>query len=196
MPSPELLLHPVRLRIVQAFLGRRELTTGDLRDVLPEVAPATLYRQVAALVAGGVLEVVHERRARGAVERTYRLHEASASVTAERAAAMTPDEHRQGFLTFVATLLADFDRYLDTGDVDLGRDRVGYRQAAMHLSDEEMDALLADLVAVLLPRLELEPSPERTRRLFSTVQMPDAVPGLSLRCGAPGSPCRRSAAGR
>ena len=31
MTSADLLLHPVRLRIVQAFLGDRALTTGDLR---------------------------------------------------------------------------------------------------------------------------------------------------------------------
>ena len=44
--SAGLLLHPVRLRIVQAFLGGRRLTTAQLRTALPDVSPATLYRQV------------------------------------------------------------------------------------------------------------------------------------------------------
>jgi hypothetical protein len=69
----ELLLHPVRLRIVQAFLGRPDLTTAALRDQLPDVPAASLYRQVAMLVDAGVLAVVAERRVRGAVERTYAL---------------------------------------------------------------------------------------------------------------------------
>jgi hypothetical protein len=34
---------------------------------------------------------------------------------------MSVEEHRQGFLTFVVGLLADFDRYLEDGDVDVGR---------------------------------------------------------------------------
>ena len=173
MATPDLLLHPVRLRIVQTLLGQRELTTSDLREELPDLAPATLYRQVAALAEGGVLEVVQERRVRGAVERTYRLREAAASVTAEQAAAMTSEEHRRGFMTFVAALLADFDRYLDAGDVDLGRDLVGYRQAAVYLTDQETKALLTDLAAVLRPRMDLAPSPGRTRRLLSTIVMPD-----------------------
>ena len=64
----DVVLHPVRLlRIVQAFLGDRELTTGELRSELRDVATATLYRQVAAMVDGGVLEVADERRVRGAV---------------------------------------------------------------------------------------------------------------------------------
>jgi hypothetical protein len=35
--SADLLLHPVRLRIVQAFLGDRALTTTQLRGELPDV---------------------------------------------------------------------------------------------------------------------------------------------------------------
>jgi len=71
--TADLLLHPVRLRIVQAFLGDRALTTGELRAELPDVPPASLYRHIARLVDAGVLGVVSERRVRGAVERTYIL---------------------------------------------------------------------------------------------------------------------------
>ena len=91
MTSAELLLHPVRLRIVQAFLPDRVLTTGRLGELLPDVATATLYRQVATLAEAGVLEVVEERRVRGAAERTYRLRTQAASVGPEDAAELTVD---------------------------------------------------------------------------------------------------------
>lgn len=42
-------------------------------------------------------------------------------------------------------LLGSFRRYLERDEVDLGRDLVGYRQVAMHLSDEELTSLLDDL---------------------------------------------------
>ncbi len=170
--SSELLLHPVRLRVAQSLLGDRSLTTTELRQELPDVAPATLYRQVATLVAGGVLEVVDERRVRGTFERTYRLRGDGASIDADQAATMTQEEHRQGFLAFIAALLADYDRYLDTGDVDLGRDLVGYRQAALHLSDAELVELLSDLRGVLAPRLALPPAPGRRRHALTTILMP------------------------
>ena len=172
MTSADLLLHPVRLRIVQCLLGDRPRTTSQLREDLPDVAPATLYRHVATLLDAELLEVVDERRVRGAVERTYRLRDPAPGVGAEEAATMSTEEHRQAFMTFVAGLLGDFDRYLDGGDVDLARDVVGYRQAALHLSDPEMQEFLADLVAVIRPRLEYRPSPERVRRIFTTVVMP------------------------
>ena len=171
MTTADLLLHPVRLRIVQAFLGDRELTTAALGELLPEVATATLYRQVATLAAAGLLEVVGERPVRGTTERTYRLRTEAASVGPEEAAELSPDQHRQAFMTFVAGLLADFDRHLDRGDVDLGRDLVGYRQAALHLTDEEMVDLIGELGEVVTRRLSL-PTEGRRRRLLTTILMP------------------------
>ncbi|HLN77360.1 MAG TPA: hypothetical protein VK204_09975 [Nocardioidaceae bacterium] len=82
---------------------------------------------------------------------------------------MSAEEHRQAFMTFVAGRLGGFDRYLDGGDVDLARDLVGYRQSALNLSDPEMQEFLADLLAVVRPRLEPGSSPERVRPMFTTV---------------------------
>ena len=74
MATADLLLHPVRLRIVQAFLGDRGAHHHDAPAAeLPDVPAASLYRHVARLVDAGVLAVVAERRVRGALERTYVL---------------------------------------------------------------------------------------------------------------------------
>jgi hypothetical protein len=170
--STDLLLHPVRLRVVQAFLGDRTLTTADLRAALPDVPVASLYRHVGLLADAGVLEVVGERKVRGAAERSYRLVLAAASVGAADAEGVPPEEHRRGFATFVAGLLADFDRYLDREDVDLARDGVGFRQVGLWLDDDEFAELLDDLRAVLLARLDNQPGGGRRRRLVSTVVLP------------------------
>lgn len=168
---PELLLHPVRMRIVRAFLGDRALTTGQLAERLPDVPTATLYRQVAALSAAGILEVAGERPVRGAVERSYRLRTEAASAGPEDAASWTVEQHRAAFTAFVAGLLADFDRYLDRGDVDLGRDVVGYRSVGLFLTDEEALDLVAELGEVLARREGLPPEGRR-RRLISRILLP------------------------
>ena len=115
MASADLLLHPVRLRILQAFLGDRALTTTQLADELDDVPAGSLYRHVALLTKAGVLQVVAERRVRAVVERTYTLRLLAARVGPAEAVAMTPEEHSRAFLVFVAGLLADFDRYLGSG---------------------------------------------------------------------------------
>jgi hypothetical protein len=172
--TADLLLHPVRLRIVQAFLGDRTLTTTELRGELEDVPVATLYRHVGLLADAGVLSVVGERKVRGAAERSYRLVLEGASLDPEDAAAMTAEDHRRAFTTFVATLLGDFDRYLArAGDPpDLLRDGVGYRQAAVWVTDQEFDAMVGDLAAVLTDRMAHRPDGARRRRMISTIHLP------------------------
>jgi Helix-turn-helix domain len=170
--SADLLLHPVRLRIVQSFLGDRALTTNQLRAELPDVPAASLYRHVARLVDGGVLAVVAERRVRGAVERTYVLRTAAARISMDEVATMTPDEHRHAFLAFAARLIGDFDRYLAREDVDPVRDGGSYDLAGMWLDDTELLEFGRELLTVIQPRLANAPRPGRKRRILATVLIP------------------------
>lgn len=172
MASADLLLHPVRLRVVQAFLGDRVLTTAELHELLPDVPTASLYRHVAVLADAGLLEVTAERRVRGAAERSYRLVVEAAPVAPADAAAMTAEEHGRAFTAFVASLLADFGRWLDRGDVDPGRDGVGYSQAALWLDDAEFAEFLTEVRELVGRRMANQPAGERRRRLLSTVLLP------------------------
>jgi predicted DNA-binding transcriptional regulator YafY len=180
MASADLLLHPVRLRIVQAFLGDRALTTSQLVGELGDVPAGSLYRHVALLARAGVLQVVAERRVRGAVERTYTLRQAAAQMDPNEVAAMSRDEHAHAFMAFVAGLLGDFDRYLAAGPPDPGRDGAGYRLAGLWLTDAELTEFLRDLAGVLQPRIANAPSRERRRRIVAGVMLP-----------APETPARR-----
>lgn len=174
--SADVLLHPVRLRIVQALLGDAELTTAEIAERMPDVPTATLYRHIARLMEADVLRVVGERQARGSVERTYGLLPGAGEVARANLEAMDAEQHRRAFAVFVASLLRDYDRYLDAGDPDLVRDRVGYRQAVMHLTDREMDALIAELRQVLEPRLARPPRRGTKRRVLTTIVMPQPGP--------------------
>ena len=172
MASADLLLHPVRLRIVKAFLGDRALTTSQLATELDDVPAGSLYRHVALLTKAGVLQVVAERRVRGAVERTYTLRLFAAQIQPGEAEAMTAEEHGQAFVAYVAGMLADADRYLAAGPIDPVRDGASYRIAAMWLTDAEFAEFIQDLVAVFQPRLANPPGKGRRRRIVYNVILP------------------------
>jgi Helix-turn-helix domain len=172
MASADLLLHPVRLRIVKAFLGDRALTTGQLAAELDDVPPGSLYRHVAMLAKAGVLQVVAERRVRGAVERTYTLRLFAARISPEEARRMSPEEHAQAFMVYVAGMLADADRYLASGPVDPARDGADYQVGALWLTDTEFAELLRELSIVFEPRLANPPAQGRKRRMVYTVLLP------------------------
>src|ERR1022692_2680240 len=172
MTTADLLLHPVRLRIVQAFLGERALTTSALIAELADIPAASLYRQVARLVDAGVLMVVAERRVRGTLERTYVLRLSAATIGPDQLATMSADDHRQAFMAFVAGLLGDFDRYLARGDLDLLRDGVSYSIAGLWLDDAEFTELRRELGRVLASRLAKPPRAGRKRRILGSVLLP------------------------
>jgi DNA-binding transcriptional ArsR family regulator len=174
--TADLLLHPVRLRVVQAFLGDRALTTSDLIAQLSDVPAASLYRHVARLVEAGVLQVVAERRVRGAMERTYVLRLAATRIGLDEIAAMTTDDLRQMFTAFAAGLLADFDRYLRRDAVDLLRDGVSFGIEGLWLDDREFTDMMLGLYKVLQPLRANAPATGRRRRLLASVLMPGDEP--------------------
>ncbi len=171
-PTAEILLHPVRLRVVLAF-GSEQLTTAQLAERLPDVAHATLYRQVSTLADAGMLVVVAERRVRGGIERTYALAEGAARLGPEDAVEMTPDALFRGFLVFAGTLVDSVGRYLDHPDADLRHDPLSFRQAALWLDHDERARLIERLREAMTPYLGNEPSAERERLLLNTILIPD-----------------------
>ncbi|MFB6853712.1 helix-turn-helix domain-containing protein [Streptomyces sp. NPDC056341] len=176
MDAFELLAHPVRLRVVHAMRGGRELTTADLCDRIRDVSKATVYRHVDLLAAGGVLEVAMERRVRGAVERRYRLRRDRAGINSATANSLSLDDHRSAFAAALAVLTAEFTSYLGRGTADPVADQVGYRQHAVWLSPEELHGMIGGMREAIAPHLANEPSPDRTQYLISPILFPVEAP--------------------
>jgi predicted ArsR family transcriptional regulator len=176
MDKLALLLHPVRMRIIWAFTGGRLRTTADLCASLPDVPKTTVYRHVALLAEGGVLEVAGEQRVRGAVERHYRLHRDRAAISPDAGATMSLDDHRQAFAAAMAALLAEFDTYLNRPAADPVADLIGYRQGILWLSPTELAETIKEIQSILAARSTNGPAPDRHPRLLSMIQFPTEEP--------------------
>lgn len=167
----DLLLHPIRLRIIVALTGQ-QLTVQQLAGALPDVPQATLYRQIHKLVQGDVVTVVATRPVRGTLEKVYTLRTEIAHVTPEQFAAASRGEHMRYFASFVASLLGDFAAYLRQEPISLLTDGVGYTATPMYVSDDELATLQAGLRNLLLPLALQAPGPGRRRRTLSLVLIP------------------------
>lgn len=168
----DLLLHPIRLRIIQALLGS-PMTPLRLKHALGDVPQATLYRHVNQLYEGGLLEVVDEQPVRGGVERTYGVVAEAVALGKDEYLDASTEDHLRYFTTFLGTLIDAFGAYLDDGGSDFEADGVGYRQVPLWLSDEEFAAVTEALRDALRPALSNPPAEGRRRRLISTIVMPD-----------------------
>jgi DNA-binding transcriptional ArsR family regulator len=181
MPDPvdparlsEVITHPVRLRIIQQVSGRR-LTTAQLREALPEVTQATLYRHVAALLEDGFLVVVDQRQVRGAVERTLALGDQMAHVDQEGLAAMDAARLRTAFLVFLGELAADFDRVVEHDDPVL-RGMMGFGRGPVYVDESDLERIQEGFAELLAPYLE--DRGEGKRRLgLATVLLPEVGQG-------------------
>jgi DNA-binding transcriptional ArsR family regulator len=170
-PTADLVLHPVRWRIVHHVMGR-EVTTTELKQELPEVPPTTLYRHVAALIDAGYLTVVRERRVRGATERTLTFNQTTTGVDEDEAQAMTVEQHRQAFLTMLAHLAGNFDRLIERGELYTRMGQLNYRQLALYVDDADAPTINEGLLALLEPYFE--PAPGKDRIMLSVITVPDA----------------------
>lgn len=170
-----LLLHPVRLRILQAFLGGRELTTSQLAAELNDLPSGGLYRHVSLMANGRVLQVVSERRVRGAVERTYALRQEGSVLSAADMAAFSRQDHAQSFGIFVAALLSEYQRYLAAPDADPIGDGATYSMNSVWLTDEEYGQFLREVSALMVPRIAKQPGDGRSRRLIASAFLPQPV---------------------
>lgn len=172
----ELLLHPVRLRIVNAMSGGQALTTSELCAHMPDVSKASVYRHVGLLAEGGILDVADERRVRGAVERRYILRRERTLIDVEASSAMSLDDHRRGFTAAMAALLAEFSAYLDREDANPLADSVSYRQAVIWLSQDELAELVNEVRHAIMSRASNAPVPGRAPHMLSTILFPIAQP--------------------
>lgn len=173
IPPDDILLHPVRMRIVVALAGRT-LTAGQLRAELADVPQATLYQHLGRLTRAGTLRIVEERPVRGTLERVYAINEGSPALRPFDPAQLAPEQLRQYLATFLAALLADGSRYLRGEEINPMRDGFGFRQVIFNLSDDDLRAMMRALNAALMPYLTQQPAQGRRRLLFSTVLIPQA----------------------
>jgi hypothetical protein len=114
-----------------------------------------VYRQVALLAGGGLVEVESEERVRGAVERTYRLHRARTAMDLDTAAAMSTEDHHRRFAAAIAALLADCSPRTRAPD---GGDAVHRRKQQARSADAASvtrDPRASDRRGVQLQKLQL-----------------------------------------
>lgn len=177
MPKLDLIVHPIRLRLIQSFSPGQCLTANQLAARLPDIPPATLYRHLRALVRGGVLRVVELRSVRAAQEKVYSLVEGAANVGPSESRATAPADHLRHFTVFLGLLRGDFQRYVGgKSRLDLAKDGVLYYQIPLYLSDAEQHRFVNDLKALLDPLRKQEPNGSRTRRLVNLVTIPGVAP--------------------
>ncbi len=170
----ELFLHPIRLRIITAISTHR-MTVKDIAQVLSDIPLTTLYRNINALVDGGIIQVVEENQRRGTIERVYALV-GIPSLTSEDLHGMSKADCEQAFTTYLSTVMSDAQRYLeskpDDQEIHLIEDGVVVSKIELFLSRDEHREINTRIQQIILEAGKNVPSATRKRHALSYTLIP------------------------
>ncbi|MBC7806726.1 MAG: helix-turn-helix domain-containing protein [Akkermansiaceae bacterium] len=167
----ELMMHPVRFRVLMALSGR-ELTTRQIAEALPDISRASVYRHVHALHEGGLIYVTKELLNRATVEKVYTPVTGRATLVPEPE--RTPDDYLRYFGVFTQSFVDQFRVYVKQPGARPIEDGVSHWDEAVFLSSAERDALVAEIQAAVSRHKRNQPSPERVRFHVARILIPES----------------------
>lgn len=166
MDINEIMLNPIRMRIVQVVAAKESVSASDICEKMPDVPRTTLYRHIKILIDNEILTVVAENKIRGSLERILALN--IGEITKHN----TLDNATQNVFRFLMQQYAKFERYFNSENPDPGADRLFFNNTILMMTDEEFDAFLKDLQQ-LLQKYSFEYTKERKTRDISIISAPD-----------------------
>jgi DNA-binding transcriptional ArsR family regulator len=161
----EIVMNPVRQRIIQYLIIHGQGSTGEMRLELTDIPPASLYRHVKLLLDSGLIEVTKEERIRGAVEKTYRL-------------AQNPDQDMKQqdigamLQTGLVSLMNDFQKYFLSETNDPVKDMLSFSTSTLMMTDEEFLDFLMKLSALFGEAIKNTPGSGRKPRRLTLISSP------------------------
>lgn len=159
------MLNPIRMRIIQEFAAKGNLTANDLCARMPDVPRASMYRHINILIDSGILSVASERKIRGSLERSLVLEVGTLK------AANTIDNAAGTAFRFLMNRYAGFQRYFSAPHPDPGKDRIFLNNTVLMMDDGEFDSFLGEL-RDLLVKYGFEASGNRKARDISIISSP------------------------
>lgn len=164
----QVLMNPIRSRIIQYLSIHKEATAGILSELISDVPRTTLYRHINILMKSNLLIVVSEKKIRGSLEKTYALN--IEAISKEN----TVENATRNAYGFLMKIYADFDRYFEmnknkpSSEIDL----VFLSNISFLMSDEEFNTFLSELNQVMGKYLNNVQDGNRKQRSISFISSP------------------------
>lgn len=175
MKKVELILHPVRFRILQTIDGGT-LTTQEISDQLADIPKSSIYRQLKTLLEGEMITVAETRIVNGIQEKTYQLAQ-KPYLGAGDMANLSSEDHIHFFTIYIMNVLREFADYVqrseaENGSIDMLSDRVGYTEVTVNATHAELDVLQGELNAAIMKVMKNEPRNGRSPHKFAIITHP------------------------
>jgi DNA-binding transcriptional ArsR family regulator len=171
MSNIELIIHPIRIRILTALAGRN-LSPQQIEAFMQDVPQTTLYRHIHTLLQANIIKVVSEKQVRGTIEHIYALEDGAVRMGQADLAVISKDDFHRYFLIFLSSVLQDLSGYLESHPTGPYSD-AHYSKTSLYLSEADFVALVQQMQALLQPFMADTPGKGRKRFLLTSIVFPD-----------------------
>jgi DNA-binding transcriptional ArsR family regulator len=169
----DLILHPIRMRIIQQLLLGKPMTIAQLLDALGDVPQATLYRHMNLLINADLIEIIDKKKVKGTEERVFSVKKENLQVPESEIEATSQEDHIRHFSVFHGNLLQLATTYLtNTSPKQYEKDGFAYWYTPIHLTDDEFQELVQSMNKSIEKAINNKPTPDRTTRIFAGMFIP------------------------
>ena len=127
----EACMNATRQRIIQVIMIKKEATSAEIGEELPDIPRASLYRHIKVLLDAEIITVIKEESKRGSMEKTY-------AIAPQRPYDDTNEEYNSLIQSALMGLQGEFYRYFNGENPDPQRDLLTVGSASLMMSDDEM----------------------------------------------------------
>lgn len=170
MEKVDVLLNPVRMRIIQYAAHNHPVTVGQIAGAMPDVSKATLYRHMRVLTENGILQIAGEEKIRGTVEVSYSLNVDKINASGQE----SYSELQALIYSMLTKVIADFAHYFSKENINPFDDGYFVSANALSLKDSDFDSFKKEVFAVV-EKYSLMPAVDNSKmRMITVVSSPAA----------------------
>jgi len=143
----DILLHPVRMKIVRTLMGHNKegLTPLEMTKRIQDVSQATLYRHIQKLAEANIILVLKEEKVRSVTEKYYIVNLEETNISAEEWKKYSIDDKLNYFLHYQLSIFNQYQTYLNHIKNENGTDSSIISVADLSLDDSTFKAFQLEL---------------------------------------------------
>lgn len=164
----DVILNPVRIRIIQYASQNQPMTVAQLANALPDVSKATLYRHLRILTENQILQVVGEEKIRGTFEQSYSLNRSKINATGQE----SRSELQVLVYSMLAKLIAEFTQYFNRDLITPVEDKLFLSTNIFNLDNDDFDSFTQEIFAIIEKYSRLPVKENSKMRMITVVSSP------------------------
>lgn len=148
----EILMHPVRMKILQALMRDKEngLTPLEMVEIIKEVPKATLYRHIQILLDACIIRVLKERKVKSVSEKYYTLNENEARLNVKEWKKASHQEKLDYVSYYQLSVMSQYQSYLEKlENQNCPEDGATFSLVELKMSDERFKQFESELTELM-----------------------------------------------